>query len=134
MSQPKTVVIDDRLPINEGMDKRYTNYGIKKPVSTKKSENGAWWQPILEKGYSKFNLNYSQIVGGSPGIAFRELTGMPVTTFNVHEVSKDEVFAKIKEGDEKDWAMAVGCHKEIDNIVTGHAYSVLGAVQLTGGP
>jgi hypothetical protein len=41
--------IDDRLPV--------TNMG--QPVMAKKSTSGgAWWLPVLEKAYAKFNLNY----------------------------------------------------------------------------
>jgi hypothetical protein len=37
------ITVDDRIPIYEGMDPGYTNYGIKKPVNSKMSANGAWW-------------------------------------------------------------------------------------------
>jgi len=40
---PVKITIDDRIPIEEGMDKRYTNFGIKNPVNSKMSKNGAWW-------------------------------------------------------------------------------------------
>lgn len=34
MGHPMKEVVDDRIPINEGKDKRYTNYGVKRPVNT----------------------------------------------------------------------------------------------------
>lgn len=37
------ISVDDRVPISTGMDKRYTNYGVKSPINTSMSENGAWW-------------------------------------------------------------------------------------------
>jgi len=61
---PVPTVVDDRIPINEGMDKAYTNFGVKSPINTKPSVNGAWWQVILEKAYAKFNVNYGQLNGG----------------------------------------------------------------------
>jgi len=42
------------------------------------SPNGAWWGVILEKAYAKFNVNHSNINGGTPMESFRDLTGMPV--------------------------------------------------------
>jgi len=43
MTKPVKITVDDRLPINEGTDKGYTNFGIKRPVDTKESKNHAWW-------------------------------------------------------------------------------------------
>jgi hypothetical protein len=37
------ITIDDRIPIAEGMDPKYTNYGVKAPVNSQMSANGAWW-------------------------------------------------------------------------------------------
>lgn len=55
MGKKASMVVDDRLPIKEGMDRRYTNFGVKQTVNARPSANGAWWVPILEKAYSKFN-------------------------------------------------------------------------------
>lgn len=43
MGMPFKEVVDDRIPTHEGKDKRYTNFGIKRPVNSKPSKNGAWW-------------------------------------------------------------------------------------------
>lgn len=43
INQPVKVTIDDRLPIAEGLDPRYTNFGVKTPENTRMSANGAWW-------------------------------------------------------------------------------------------
>lgn len=43
MGEPFKEVVDDRLPIREGKDRRYTNFGIKTPVNARVSVNGAWW-------------------------------------------------------------------------------------------
>lgn len=69
---PKIVTIDDLLPLNSSGQ----------PFNAKKSWNGAWWLPLLEKAYAKFNVNYSNLGGGLPGQALRELTGMPVEVFD----------------------------------------------------
>jgi hypothetical protein len=36
-------VVDDRIPINEGKEEGYTNFGVKSPVNANVSPNGAWW-------------------------------------------------------------------------------------------
>jgi len=36
------------------------------PVNTQKSAHGAWWMPILEKAYAKYNVFYANINGGTP--------------------------------------------------------------------
>jgi len=46
------------------------------------SVNKAWWLPILEKAYAKFNVNYATLNGGNPSQALRELTGMPVEMYD----------------------------------------------------
>ena len=43
MGESVKEVVDDRIPISEGMDKRYTNYGVKSPINADVSPNGAWW-------------------------------------------------------------------------------------------
>ena len=51
------IVIDDTLPIvGNG------NY----PANARESVNGAWWMPILEKAYAKYNVFYANINGGTP--------------------------------------------------------------------
>ena len=44
------IVVDDRLPI--GLSRR--------------SKNGAWWGPIIEKAYAKFSVNYANLNAGMP--------------------------------------------------------------------
>lgn len=64
--------IDDRLPA----DSR------KRLVLAKKSQyGGAYWLPLLEKAYAKFNTNYIRLQGGQPQQAMRQLTGMPSYEF-----------------------------------------------------
>ena len=82
---PYFMVVDDRLPIYEGKDKRYTDFGVKRTVNSGPSVYGAWWLPLLEKAYAKFNQNYAQLDGGNPEQALRELTGMPVETYDARE-------------------------------------------------
>ncbi len=64
------LVIDDRIPTSRGQT---FNTGV--------SDNGAWWMPILEKAYAKFNVNYANLNGGNPPEALRELSGMPTMAY-----------------------------------------------------
>ena len=43
MGEPVKEVVDDRIPISEGKDKKYTNYGVKSTINAGPSKNGAWW-------------------------------------------------------------------------------------------
>jgi len=67
------VSIDDRLPL-------FPN--SKTPINSQMSINKAWWLPILEKAYAKFNVNYASLSGGNPGQALRELSGMPTEMYD----------------------------------------------------
>lgn len=51
--KPVKVTVDDRLPISEGKDPHYTNFGVKRPVNSNVTPNGAWWVPLIEKAMSK---------------------------------------------------------------------------------
>ena len=42
----------------------YYESGVKFPTNSGMSEYGAWWLPILEKAYAKFNVNYSSLNSG----------------------------------------------------------------------
>ena len=59
MGEPVQVVVDDRLPYRMETTPGYYETGVKFPTNSGMSENGAWWLPILEKAYAKFNVNYS---------------------------------------------------------------------------
>jgi hypothetical protein len=60
MSKLISVNIDDRLPVYQ-----WSEGGAYHEFASKKSEAHAWWMPLFEKAYSKFNQNYDRIQGGS---------------------------------------------------------------------
>ena len=41
--EPVKIEVDDRLPISEGTNEGWTNYGVKTPFNANMSSNGAWW-------------------------------------------------------------------------------------------
>ena len=51
------IVVDDSLPMNTD--------GVT-PINAGVSTNDAWWMPILEKAYAKYNVFYANINGGTP--------------------------------------------------------------------
>ena len=114
-------VIDDKIPINSQGS----------PYSTKPSKNGAWWMPILEKAYAKLNMNYAQITGGNGDEAFRTLTGMPVMRYDTKDYTADQIWTIASDGDHKNFIMYGGCcNMEFGNLVTEHAYTVYGVIDL----
>lgn len=54
--EPISVVVDDTLPMT----------AMNTPVNSHMSIHGAWWMPILEKAYAKYNVFYANINGGTP--------------------------------------------------------------------
>lgn len=123
IGQPVNVVVDDILAMNSD------NENV--PANAKMSNHGAWWGPILEKAYAKFNAFYSNMNGGSTMQAFRDLTGMPTWRQYTAELSNSDLFDLIEEADQKGWLLTSSCHQKVDGLQDGHAYTVLGAVTLT---
>jgi len=68
-----------------------------------------------------------------PGTALRDFTWMPTETYRMKGKTADEIFNKIKHADEMEWVMGGVCDKPYHDLVTGHAYSVLGAYTLSTG-
>lgn len=52
--RPEDVTVDDLFPI-------YNN----QPAFSKPTDDGGWWVPLLEKAYSKVNINYEMTSSGS---------------------------------------------------------------------
>ena len=58
-----SIVVDDLLPVISSW---------KLPFSAEISKtNGAWWMPILEKAYAKFNVYYSNLYYIKSALTFR---------------------------------------------------------------
>jgi hypothetical protein len=99
MTEPVHITVDDRFAYDIGQDKRYTSYGKKWAVNSGPGDNGGWWLPILEKAYAKFNVNYGNLNGGDPGVAFRDLTAKPVMNIKTKDLSGEEFFKIASEAD-----------------------------------
>lgn len=122
---PVRVTIDDKIPATINS----TGTALS-PRFTKKSANGSWWVPILEKAAGKYYGFYWNMNGGWMSEALYIFTGMPNTEFNSASLTTDQIFARLTEWDQKNYIMtgAVNCETGIDkfNLVCGHAYTVLG--------
>merc|ERR1719428_1884115 len=76
-NHPILISIDDLLPTIEGTREGYDDFGVQRPINAQPSKFGGWWAPLLEKAYAVF----SQGKPSQAGVAFRELTNMPVEVF-----------------------------------------------------
>jgi len=73
--RPFRVTIDDRLPGKTYYNKFYSAF-------TRKSANGAWWGPILEKASAKFFGNYRNMSGGWMSESIQAFTGVPTLSLS----------------------------------------------------
>jgi hypothetical protein len=71
-------------------------------------------------------VNYSNLNGGNPGQALRELTGMPVSLYDSSKEKEDEFFNRVKDADERKYVITAACMNQMFDLVTGHAYTLLG--------
>lgn len=94
------------------------------------SENGAWWMPILEKAYAKSQVNYMNLNGGFTNVALRALTGMPTIRYRQGQQNDWSI---IQEADAKGYIMTSGCMQSYFGLIPGHAYTLVGAKQLSNG-
>jgi len=72
--------------------------------------------------------------------ALRDMAHMPGFTYylrdygsatSTRDTSDEKIWEKIMEGEKGDFAMVAACDVAFGNLVTNHAYTVLGAVELT---
>ena len=125
------MTVDDRIPVSE-IPRGYVGAGTKRPFNSGAGANGGWWLPILEKAYAKFNGFYANLNGGQPEQALREMSGMPSIGYRTNSQSTSDIYNIVDNADRKHWVMTAACHYQYDGLVTGHAYSMLGAVTVNG--
>lgn len=67
------------------------------------------WVLIMEKAWAKLHKCYHRIIGGQCHETFRDVTGAPAwEIFSKPEEGPDDVWERIKEGEQKDYIMAAG--------------------------
>jgi hypothetical protein len=110
------------------------------------SDPDAFWVPLLEKGYAKFNRSFEAISGGSLGESLSALTGAPsVSIFLPWEEDKDAVFERLLQAHAAGMLLGcatrtltleerlVGVELERLGIVSRHAYGILAVKRVKTG-
>lgn len=130
--------VDQRLPTRQP---KYTD-GTLVPdyfvtYGTDRSKNGAWWVPLMEKAFSKFNQNYDRIQGGSGFESLRTLLNKPTYRL-VHpdwrdEAQSNDFWKTLHSLHSRDYPSTIGCCREQppDNWAINHAYTLLGTHEVT---
>ncbi|XP_063811190.1 calpain-1 catalytic subunit-like, partial [Pseudophryne corroboree] len=123
------VVIDDRLPMKNG-----------RLVYTKSDTREELWSALLEKAYAKVRGSYSALQGGTIPEALEDFTGGIAETVSLWRHTPEEVWDMISQSESRKSLMA--CYIQAsepqdtgrvneDGLVLGHAYSVIGAKEVT---
>ena len=116
------ITVDDKLPI----ETYYWYADDSSIINSGMSDNGAWWMPVLEKGFAKYMKDYLAMDGGWETVALRALTGMPSDRFKTTELTEQEVYDTIAENDDNNNIITAACLTAVSGLVPGHAYTVLG--------
>lgn len=120
---PIQLKIDDRLPGSVRGNRLSARYARKSP-------NGAWWAPILEKAGAKYWGHYKRMSGGWMNDAFEMLTGFPTSQFRNSDMSANDLYNKLDHLNKKNYIMSSAFFKkdgiESYGLVSQHAYTVLG--------
>ena len=126
------VVIDDRLPYEDGVD--YGSYYTLGQLSfTKKSSNGAYWVPLIEKAAAKFYGSFSNMSGGNTAESLYMLTGMPTRSIYSVETTGDKLWDTVHDANARQWIMAAGNQIPKYGLPGGHAYSLIHTHKLADG-
>lgn len=119
--------IDDKLPVIK-------YYGSYYQYGSYKSDAHAWWLPLMEKAFAKFNQNYDRIQGGSGHESLRQLTNKPVFRYDHSKLNGDmeEAWKVFHDLAGKNYPAVAGCCRGAapHGLITAHAYTLLGTVEL----
>ena len=85
---------------------------------------------VLEKAWAKFHGNYAVVSGGDSRESLSSLTGAPTTLVRHNTVSKNDLWKLMIEAVKKKFVMSTGGAKQTKGLYSGHAYSLLKAVEL----
>lgn len=98
--------------------------------ATSRSTNGAWWVPLFEKAFAKYNQNYERIEAGLGLEGLRVLTGLPVKYYNFYDFNEDEAWDRFSTYSKSDFPTTTACCRADQDygIVDGHAYTFLGTI------
>jgi len=124
------VVVDDKFPCQP----------VSKRPAFNSSKKNEIWVMLLEKAWAKVHGGYINIDGGLTREALHDLTGAPAITYFNDELTFDEHWKYIVDGEKKKFIMTAGsndiCGTGTDNrdpqtgLCGNHAYSLLSAFEL----
>jgi len=120
--------IDDQLPVMEWGRGWHT-------FATSRSRLGAWWVPLFEKAFAKYNQNYERIEAGLGYEGLKVLTGAPVKFYRFEKITEAHAWERFTGYHDVEFPMTTPCCRANQNLglVSGHAYTFLGAIQLSNG-
>ena len=124
---PYRVTIDDKLPGKTAYNKFYTVY-------TRKSPNGAWWGPLLEKASAKYYGVFNNMIGGMMTESIYAFTGVPTVSITHVALSEASLWNKISIWEKKQYIMtgAVLGRGDKQGLVNNHAFTTLGVAEYKG--
>lgn len=102
LGTPIQVLIDDYLP--------YDNWYDETLLYAYKSDDGALWNPLIEKAAAKFMGNYEAINGGMEYTAFDMLIAGGYAEYWSEETSVDEFWEAISTADANNDMITVGTY------------------------
>lgn len=114
----RTIVLDDYFPIVNNM------------WALTHSREPEMWVMLLEKAWAKAHGNYGMVSGGDSREALSALTGAPTTLLRHSEVEKENLWTVIFNSTKKKYIMSAGGAKDTQGLYSGHAYSLLKAVEI----
>lgn len=105
------------------------------PFGCNKAASGAWWMPLMEKAFAKFNTNYDNIQGGFTTESLRMFTNKPVFYFDHRKEQRDveASWRKYHTLATRESPSVIGCCRKHPpgNLPTGHAYTLLATVEVS---
>lgn len=87
---------------------------------------------MFEKAGAKYWGRYEKMNFGLEVEGFYILTGYPSKHFGVSKYSPEQLYKLISDFDEKKYPMSAACHHKGNGLVTGHAYTLIGAQTVAG--
>ena len=102
-------------------------------VFARKSQNGAWWVPIMEKAAAKFYGTFENLDAGTGNEAVYALTGMPSCTIDFSDYAEARAFDLITYYNSMNYIMYSGTPDKTDlGIASNHAYTTIDTATYKG--
>lgn len=141
----RTVVIDDRLPCVQNQSGEWTPIFAQRPGDRQQFE---LWPMVFEKAWAKLHGSYETTAGGWTGDALNYLTGGVCRSIDFHSETAEETDCRDEwqelvdlTDDQGDFPLFLSStlnndaqkeEMEVTGLITGHAYSVMEAVEVRG--